>query len=50
MEIEEKEYADERLREEWEFFVSDYHYCKLINAIESDRNYIKTADEKKRNP
>ncbi len=50
IEIEAKEYADERLREEWEVFISDYDYCELIKAIESDRNYIETADEKKRSP
>ncbi|WP_395546908.1 MULTISPECIES: hypothetical protein [unclassified Lacrimispora] len=50
IEIEEKEYADERLCDEWKSFISDYHYLELVKAIESDHNYIETADEKKRNP
>lgn len=48
--IEEQEYADERLREEWKSFISDFHCRNLSRAIESDRNYIETAHEKNRNP
>jgi hypothetical protein len=47
--IEEKEFADERLHEEWQHFISDYHYRELIKEIQSDRNYIETAHEKNRN-